>query len=276
MAANYSFAAQTYIWHQKFAEEGLDLNEHLEDIFVDASFAGIPTLEFSIALFDTDDKLDRLRALTEKHNIAVPLYYAGGDFHEPAKAQESVQKILHEARRVQSLGCVGITTNPSPKPPGAGKTSNELKTQAEALNKLGAGLKDLGIQLYYHTHDPEIRHNAREFRTTCDLSDPNYVKLCYDVHWVYRGGADPIALMEQYADRMGTLHVRNSHDTIWDESFGEGDIDYADIHRILSENNFTGPVILELAYEAATPRTRSLRDNLKLGMNAMQNIFGAG
>lgn len=273
MPVHYSLAAQTYVWSQKLAEAHLDFKESLEKIFDDAAFAGIPGLEFFIGQFETEEELARLSALSSQFGISTPLFYAGGEFHEPARAEVSVEKALSDARRAKEVGVLGITTNPSPKPGGASKTSAELKIQAEALNLLGEGLQEIGVQLYYHTHDPEIRHNAREFRTTCDLTDPQLVKLCYDVHWVYRGGADPIAMLREYADRVGTLHLRNSVDTIWDECFREGDIDYSQVHEILSDTSFNGWLILELALEAGTPATRTLAENLRLSMESMRRIF---
>ncbi|MBI3922105.1 MAG: sugar phosphate isomerase/epimerase [Armatimonadetes bacterium] len=273
MPVHYSLAAQTYVWVQKFAEAHLDFNENLERIFEDAAFAGIPSLEFSIGQFGADEELAKLSSLATQYGVSTPLFYAGGDFHEPERAEVAVEKALSDACRAKEVGVLGITTNPSPKPGGANKTSAELKTQAEALNRLGEGLQKIGVQLYYHTHDPEIRHNAREFRTTCDLTDPQLVKLCYDVHWVYRGGADPLAVLREYADRVGALHLRNSVDTIWDEYFREGDIDYSQVHEILSEASLNGWLILELALEAGTPATRTLAENLRLSMESMRRIF---
>ena len=82
--------------------------------------------------------------------------------------------------------------------------------------------------LAYHNHDAEMREGAREFHHMLTGTDPANVKLCLDAHWIYRGsGNSQVALfdiVEIYVDRIVELHLRQSHDGIWSEVFGEGDI----------------------------------------------------
>ena len=69
--------------------------------------------------------------------------------------------------------------------------------QAEALDKLGARLKQMRLILAYHNHDAELRNAAREFHHMMLGTDPALVTLCLDAHWIYRGaGNSAVALFD--------------------------------------------------------------------------------
>src|SRR5207248_11013617 len=107
-----------------------------------------------------------------------------------------------------------------------GKSEDELRTQVKNLDRMGRALRDLGMVLWLHNHDPEMRDGARELRFTLDNTDPALVGYCADVHWISRGGGDPYDYLERYGSRLGSLHVRNSRGGIWMEELGDGEIDY--------------------------------------------------
>src|SRR5205814_1226186 len=104
--------------------------------------------------------------------------------------------------------------------------------------------------------------------------DPDLVRYCADVHWIYRGGGDPYDYLDRYGPRVGSLHVRNSRDGVWSEELGEGDIDYRRVCRILDRHRFAGPIYVELAIEAGTPQTRPLRESAHLSREYARSVFG--
>ena len=130
------------------------------------------------------------------------------------------------------IGAEIIVTNPSPIRWGGpeNKTDAQLRTQARALDRLGAALRQRGLTLAYHNHDPELRQGARELHHMLVGTDPAHVTYCLDAHWVFRGAGDSqVALFDVvhlYADRITELHLRQSVDGVWSETFGPGDIDY--------------------------------------------------
>lgn len=97
----------------------------------------------------------------------------------------------------------------------------------------------MGITLAYHNHDAEMREGAREFHHMLTGTNPENVKLCLDAHWIYRGaGNSQFALfdiVELYCDRIVERHLRQSHDGIWSEVFGAGDIDYTSLTVMLNK-----------------------------------------
>ncbi|MDA1192998.1 MAG: sugar phosphate isomerase/epimerase [Candidatus Poribacteria bacterium] len=264
---------QLYVWSQVIAADGGKIDDRLDEVFADVAAAGIDAVEGWLSWVETPEKLAGVKQLAEKHGLAIPSLYTGGAYHSADDGAKAVARIAREAEIARELGCGMINTNPNPI--GRDKTDDELKTQAANLNALGERLRSLDMALVIHNHDPEIRNDAREFRLNAEWTDPAFVSFCVDTHWIYRGGGDPVELLREVAERTLSVHLRNSTDGVWDESFGEGDIDHRAVRAVLEDARFNGWLFLELAYDKETPRTRPLRENARMGRDYIRDIFGA-
>ncbi len=162
----------------------------------------------------------------------------------------------------------------NPDPAGREKTDEELAAQARALNLLGERLRDLGLFLAVHTHDPEMRSGAREWYHMLRNTSPEAVFFCLDLHWVLRGGQDPYKLLEDAGSRLVDLHLRNSKDGVWTESLSDGDIDYRKVAEILRRAGYKGLYTIELAYEEGTRPGRSVEENLRRSREYAASVFG--
>ncbi len=263
-------STQLYVWSQM--SDGV--SKGIGDILSEVASAGYEGVEMNLSLILDPDKLSEVRSPLERYYLKISSLYSGGIFHEPSAAEVTVSEILSTAESVTRLGAPSITVNPATKPGGKEKTDDELKVQAEYLNKLGGGLKPYGISLFIHNHTPEIVNNAREFRSYCDLTDPELVNVCIDVHWVFRGGVDPFELTKEYGSRIRAMHIRNSVNGIWTEELGDGDIDYRQYRDILESINYNGWITVELAYEQGTKITRSLVEKARASREYVRDVFG--
>jgi inosose dehydratase len=104
-----------------------------------------------------------------------------------------------------------------------------------------------------------MRAAAREFHHMLLGTDPAYVGLCLDAHWIYRGAENSLValtdIINLYADRIKLLHLRQSHNGVWSETCETGDIDYARIATILRARGVRPLLVLEQALELGTPST---------------------
>jgi inosose dehydratase len=116
--------------------------------------------------------------------------------------------------------------------------------------------------------------NAREFRNTLAHTDPKYVTICLDIDWVYQGGMDPFALLREAGRRVTEIHARNSNHKLWLESFGPGDLDYARVVKLMREIGIEPLVVVELAWRDNTVITRNLEENLRMGREYAEKVFG--
>ncbi len=265
-------ATQMYVWGQVYGREGKSVDEHLDEIFGYLADAGYDGVEGGLGWASTKERADHVHQLLEKHGLRLPSLYHGGVYHEKNEAEKTIEDTLKLARIAVEIGCPAVNVNPAAI--GREKTDEELKIQGEYLNRMGAALKELGMSFYIHNHTPEVINDARELRADCEYTNTELVGLCLDTHWVLRGGVDPLALMQEYPNRITSLHLRNSQNGIWSESFGEGDIDHLAMRRVLEDIGYDGWFIVELAYEQETKLTRPLPENMRLSREYVRQVFG--
>ena len=118
---------------------------------------------------------------------------------------------------------------------------------------------------------------AREFHHMMQRTDPNHVTFCLDVHWVYRGALNSnvavFDVIKMYGDRISELHIRQSRDHVWTETFGPGDIDYPGVVFALKERGLKPMLVLEQAAEEGTPHTMNALDAHRKSQAAVRTIF---
>jgi inosose dehydratase len=245
-------------WSVFYRRDKRDFGKSLDEGLADAARSGLDGMEMSAS---DPTQIDELAPLLKKHGLEMRSLYMGSTLHEPEQAEKSIAAIVAVAQKAQPLGTRIIVTNPSPLRgrENADKTDAQLTAQAAALDDLGGRLKALGVVLAYHNHSVELRNAAREFHHMMLATDPGKVSLCLDCHWVYRGsGNSSVALfdvLKLYGPRVVELHLRQSVDNVWSESFGDGDIDYRAVAKHLAAINIKPHLVLEQGPEAATPKT---------------------
>ena len=197
--------------------------------------------------------------------------YTGARLHEAGQAGGVVAKLLAAAKVCRQAGFVVISCNPDPI--GREKTEEELKTQAEALEEFGEGLNALGMRLGVHNHTPEMADHAREFHYNFRHTKPAAVGFCYDVHWVWKGGLQPLDVLKEYGERVATWHLRQSRQGIWWEDLDTGDIDYAGVAEYAKAHQLPRRFSVELALEAGTRVTRSAIENHRRSREFVRKVF---
>jgi inosose dehydratase len=234
--------------------------------------AGFDTLEGWLTWCSTPAQTQELSTLLGKYGLQLSSLYHGGVYHEREGAEQTVARTLELAKRARDIGCPSINVNPDPI--GRDKTDEELKVQGEFLNRIARELGRIGLRFTVHNHTPEIRNDAREHRANLAYTDTDLVGFCLDLHWVLRGGQDPIAILREAGGRTQSLHLRNSVNGVWSETLGDGEIEYHLVNEALHEIDYRGPLIVELAYEQETRLTRTLVENERLSRGYVRTVFG--
>lgn len=258
--AKLHLATNAYSWQVFYQREGKDFNASLETGFADVAASGLNGFEPGAG---GPEVVERMVPLLKQHGLELRSVYVNSSLHTEADAEKSLGQILAVAKAAKAVGTRIIVTNPNPLRWGGAETKDDaqLRTQAAALNRLGKALAELGLALAYHNHDIELRHAAREFHHMMLGTDPKLVGLCLDAHWVYRGaGNSSVALFDVvklYGARVNELHLRQSQNGVWSETFGPGDIDYEALARELANLRVKPHLVLEVAVENGTPKTMS-------------------
>jgi inosose dehydratase len=269
-------ACNQYPWGVFYAREGKDFNASLDAGLAEVAASGIDGFEPGVGGLE---QIEAMVPLLKKHGLEMRSLYVNSTLHEAGQADQSIDVVLAAAARAKTAGTRIIVTNPSPIQWGGqqNKTDQQLKTQAAAMNKLGARLKQMGLVLAYHNHDIELRNAAREFHHMMVGTDPQYVTLCLDAHWVYRGaGNSQVALfdiVELYGPRITELHLRQSRDHVWMEVFGPGDIDYERLAAHLTRIGGKPLLVLEQAVETGSSNTMKAVEAFKKSTEYARQIF---
>ncbi len=267
---------QQYTWFNFYQRDDKDWFADYDASFTAFRSSGLAGFE---PAFGSLAEVERLAPFLASHRIWMSSLYVGSTLHLPDVVEANIAQALEIAVAAKSLGARIVVSNPSPIAWGSQENKNDaqLTLQANALDRLGAALRAEGLTLAYHTHDPELRAGAREFHHMMLGTDPEHVKLCLDAHWVYRGaGNSQVALFDivrLYGDRIVELHLRQSHNTVWSETFGDGDIDYRRLVSVLQDRSIKPLLILEQAAETGTPRTMSTVAALTRSLAYTADVF---
>jgi inosose dehydratase len=276
--ARLHLATNAYSWQVFYQREGKDFNATLETGLGDVAASGLNGFEPGVG---RPEDLSRLGPLLKQHGLELRSVYVSSTLHTEPDAQKSLEQILAVAKAAKALGTRIIVTNPNPLRWGGPETKDDtqLRTQAAALEKLGKALAELGLALAYHNHDVELRHAAREFHHMMLGTEPKHVGLCLDAHWVYRGeGNSSVALfdvLKLYGARVNELHLRQSQNGIWSETFGPGDIDYEALARELASHRVKPHLVLEVAVENGTPKTMGPVEAHRRSAEYARQVFAA-
>jgi sugar phosphate isomerase/epimerase len=90
-------------------------------------------------------------------------------------------------------------------------TLTAWKENAARLNEVGRMVRAAGMQLAYHNHPIEFARydGQRGFDVLLAGTNPALVKLELDVAWAVAGGADPVQLLHDHADRIRMIHLKS-------------------------------------------------------------------
>jgi len=269
-------ACNQYPWGTFYSREKKDFNALLDSGLAEVKASGNDGFEPGVGGLQ---QIEQMVPLLKKHGLEMRSLYVNSTLHDAAQADKSIEEVLAAAAKAKAVGTRIIVTNPSPLRWGGpeNKTDEQLKVQAAALDRLGAGLKKVGLILAYHNHDIELRNAAREFHHMMVGTDPANVTLCLDAHWIYRGsGNSQVALfdvLKLYGPRITELHLRQSQNGVWTEAFGPGDIDYHRLADYLLKIGVKPLLVLEQAVEAGSPKTMNAVEAFKKSTQYTREVF---
>jgi sugar phosphate isomerase/epimerase len=174
---------------------------------------------------------EQFKALADKYGLKVPSRHMSTN-EATWDANLADAKLLGQ----HFVGSGGFAA------PGIGSYENVLAT-AETLNRLGERSVRNGTgPIFGHNHRAEFTTKYIDaqgdgtlksaWQLLVENTDPRYVDFQLDVGWATIAGEDAAALIEQYGDRISSLHVKDAIVTVPDQQWqqttiGQGDVDWA-------------------------------------------------
>jgi sugar phosphate isomerase/epimerase len=118
--------------------------------------------------------------------------------------RDDFDKIVDDAKRLDSkLLRIGMLPFPAMKSIGA------VVDFAKQANEYAERLQEQGIGLYYHNHHIEFAKFDGRYMLDIIADNSPSMGMEIDVHWVQRGGLDPVRTLEKYARRTAMVHLKD-------------------------------------------------------------------
>ncbi len=143
--------------------------------------------------------------------------------------EEHFDKIVDDAKRLDSkLLRIGMLPFPAMKSIGA------VIDFAKQANDYAERLQEQGLSLYYHNHHIEFAKFDGKYMLDIIAENSPAMGMEIDVHWVQRGGLDPVRTLEKYAGRTAMVHLKDYRiGELPESSFGL--LDSGDIMGFMTE-----------------------------------------
>jgi len=128
----------------------------------------------------------------------------------------------------ESFGTVHITCPGWPKEDYA--TAAGCMATGEALNQIGAKMRDAGLKFSFHNHGSEFAKVDGRYVLDwiLDAAEPRNLGCQLDIYWAYRPGADPAQFIREHGRRVTQLHFKDG-DREKQQELGRGEVDFGAI-----------------------------------------------
>ena len=80
---------------------------------------------------------------------------------------------------------------------------------AKQADEYACQLKEHGIDLYYHNHHFEFARHDGKFLMDIIKENTKYLGFELDIHWIHRGGENPVEFIKKYAGSVRLLHLKD-------------------------------------------------------------------
>ncbi len=118
--------------------------------------------------------------------------------------KDDFDKIVNDAKRLDTkLLRIGML------PFGAMTSIDAVIDFAKETNGYAERLQEEGLSLYYHNHHIEFAKFDGKYMLDIINENSPAMGLEIDVHWVQRGGLDPVRTLEKYAGNTAMVHLKD-------------------------------------------------------------------
>lgn len=194
---------------------------------------------------------EELTILAASHGLTLTSMYCSGLFIDPALKVYEIRAILAAARFVRAAGGRHLILGGGMNGKGVYENGDYLRL-FDMLHTLGQACREIGVQACYHPHSGTMVETAEQLDFFCRETEPDLIHLAPDVAHLVRGGADPVAVIRRYSDRIRYMHLKDIRDNEFVE-LGEGHLDMAAVIATLKEIEYAGWAVVELDDTTRTP-----------------------
>ncbi|QKJ18177.1 sugar phosphate isomerase/epimerase family protein [Microbacterium hominis] len=150
------------------------------------------------------DELDRARQELGVEMAALSAMLTAPPGMTAESLTDDFDKIVADCRRLDATKLrIGML------PFDAMASLDRVRAFCDATEEIAGRLADHGIGLYYHNHHIEFAKYDGRYMLDIIADRAPSVGLEIDVHWVQRGGLDPVSTLRKYGERVTMVHLKD-------------------------------------------------------------------
>ena len=235
---------------------GEDQNKRFPEVFAQIANVGYQGVELGFRRVRNTPPSE-LKGMLKDNNLVLLGLHIGGNLENPAQA-DSEKRIIDEVLEYLSncdtelLMFSGLEYN----------DDEQFNEDLDRLNRIAELCHKSGVNLLYHNHHWEF-HNG-EYTITELLKRMNeYMGLCPDIGWFFKGGKEPIGFLEEYRERIKNVHFKDfatkipKTDTV---CLGDGVVPLAETAEFIKKNMTDIWVVAEQDFTDMAPEKAAKRN----------------
>ena len=154
---------------------------------------------------------------------------------------------------VAALGADCIVMSGKGLSPEGAFERSALLQKAGDLDRIAGMLKEKGLKLAYHNHNPEFANHNAEINGLAENTNPALVHFLMDAGHGYLGGGDPAAFLSTHSKRVYGIHLKTfkGKEMTGQVPLGQGDFDFEELAAAVKKTAWSGWIIDE---EGGGPR----------------------
>ncbi|MFJ7755619.1 sugar phosphate isomerase/epimerase family protein [Peribacillus muralis] len=181
----------------------------------------------------TAENVAELKRASQDFDIEIAALSAALEPMLPGMAGETLtndfEKIINDCKALEChflrIGMLPFTTIGDKD-----KILDFVKKAEEAAGRL----EEHGIELYYHNHHIEFQKYDGEYLLDIIKNNTRKIGFELDVHWIQRGGLDPVEVINKFEGRIALIHLKDYRIGQMDMSGFENDFDQTKFFQAFS------------------------------------------
>ena len=266
-------------WGVEFADD--PRNPPWERVLDECAAAGYAGLELGPVGYAPEDP-SRVREAYAARDLAMPAGVVFRAFHDPAKRDDLMDAARRTAQALAAAGAphmVLIDSIAEARVPTAGRPDEAVRMSAREwegfvgrfrdVTRLGA--EEYGLTVSLHPHAAGFMDFEREADDLLDAVPE--LHLCYDTGHAAYAGYDVTGFMARHIGRIAYMHFKDIDPQVKARAIaartgfyeacaqgifcnlGDGEVDFAQVRRLLLDNGFQGWCTVEQDCDPSGPRT---------------------
>ena len=165
------------------------------------------------------------RSLVDSFGIPTAAAYCYKEWINPDTADADLENARREADGLRELaGGETLVLQAGPRPAN-GYSPDQFQRLADALNRIGAYCREIGLAAGLHPHTGTAIETRENIETILNLVDAALIGFAPDTGQIAKGGSDILEVMRRYRNRIVHVHLKD-----WNGAY-ERDADGKEIDR---------------------------------------------